>query len=355
MTRSTSRWYSGFLLALVGTLLLGILLRWVLTGLSLPFGLQFKNLKHAHSHLGYYGILFPVVWLVWRQRGTFQLGAGVLSIYAVGVLLSTIGFVRAGYAIDSILGSTLVCGVWLLSAWKQRKELWQSMSWLSSAPLGVLLASCMIPPIAVFTRRDPTFALQLVQTFLSLLIFLVALPSVLSRLNVVAPWTLYWLVCGISGGLFLGVVPHPILGLGLVGMASWVFWGMFQNEEVSLDQQTLWLTWAVGIAALGLELIPNVHVVAIAGIHLTLLGPFLAGFALSLTTTARFPAWLRWSYILTLLVMVTAIGIQHYIPHHEWTYISASAGSLLSVWLIGAILWLQKNPNLLIPQHRKES
>lgn len=355
MNRTSLRWFYGCLACLAGTLLLGIALRWVFTGWTLPWGLQFKHLKHAHSHLGYYGVMFPIVWLFWRHKGSFQLHPIALVLYAIGIVMSTIGFVRAGYAIDSIIGSTLVGLVWLVSAWKQRRELLQSMSWLSSAPLGILLASCMIPPIAVYTRKDPAFALQLVQTFLSLLIFLVALPSVLKRLNMVAPWTLYWLICGISGSLFVGIVPHPVLGLGLVGMASWVFWGAFGDEDVPRDQQVMWLLWAMGLAALGLELVPNNHLIAIAGIHLTLLGPFLAGAALTLVPRPGFPSWLRWVYITTLFVMVGAIGIQHYHPHHEWSYVSAVSGSLLGLWITWAAIWLlrQKNLTLWLSQTEK--
>lgn len=65
---ATARWRVGLLAALLGTIGLGVWLRWALAGavdLLAPFG----HLRHAHSHLGYYGLLFPLAWLGWKAAG----------------------------------------------------------------------------------------------------------------------------------------------------------------------------------------------------------------------------------------------------------------------------------------------
>lgn len=329
-------WYTWFVFGLLLTLALGIWLRWSLSGLSLPSFLAFRHLKHAHSHLGYYAVLFPLVWAMWYQRDGFFLSGWMWVLYGVGIVLSVVGFLRAGYCLESIVGSSLVGAIWLVSAWKQRRVVLGPRQWLAAVPIGIFLASLCVPPIAVMTRRQPILALQLVQTFLSLLLFLVALPSILERFRLVAPPNLYWLFCGVAGALFLGVVPHPALGLGLVGMALWIQYTMIQQKGMPVALHLLWSLWTIGTAAVGLHLVPNEHRVAVAGLHLTLLGPFFLG-AIHLFVVPSFPAWWLWSFVCTLLVMVGAIVAPLYISWPWFSQISAVSGTLLGVLVVIAV------------------
>ena len=95
------------LLSLVGTLTLGVGLRWALAGVPLLPG-GFVELRHAHSHLGYYGVLFPLMWWAWRRLGQRAPGLPLLGLYAVGVVMSAVGFAREGYGRPAIIGSTIV-------------------------------------------------------------------------------------------------------------------------------------------------------------------------------------------------------------------------------------------------------
>lgn len=314
------------LTCLLGTLFIGVWLRWTMAGVASLGSFHFGHMKHAHSHLGYFGVIFPLLWATWSVGRRFQLAKTWLVIYLVGIVLSTIGLARAGYKPDAIIGSTLVLMVWLISAWRQKHHILKRDDWLSVAPLGIVLGSLCIPPIAIFTRRDPLLAAQLVKTFLSLLLFLVALPSFLDRLNLRAPPMVLWLICGSSGALFLGLLPHWWFGLGLAGMALWLQWGLAHQKHLPLDLRFLWLGWSFGGMALGLSLLSNTHNIAIAGLHFTILGPLLSS-AWWILAPRTMTKYLRGAYHGFVFLMVTAIAAPSFHPHAFWPTLSAAAGT----------------------------
>ncbi len=60
-------------------LFLGVGLRWGMAGeLHLP--LPFDHFRHAHSHTGYFGVLFPLAWLGWAACGIAPLGRRSLAL-----------------------------------------------------------------------------------------------------------------------------------------------------------------------------------------------------------------------------------------------------------------------------------
>ena len=74
-------WREGGVLALLlATMTLGALLRAQLAGVG-SVGI-FAYVRHAHSHLGYYGVLFPALWYVWStsKRGR-ALSPATLVVY----------------------------------------------------------------------------------------------------------------------------------------------------------------------------------------------------------------------------------------------------------------------------------
>ena len=72
--------------ALLVTLAIGVWLRWSLAT-TLPLPAPFGNARHAHSHLGYFGLLFPLAWLGWRAAGVAVPGPRISALYAaVGAL-----------------------------------------------------------------------------------------------------------------------------------------------------------------------------------------------------------------------------------------------------------------------------
>ena len=143
--------------ALAITLGVGVWLRWVLAGqLTLPF--SFAYLRHAHSHMGYYGVLFPMAWLGWRACGAPIPSTRTLFVYAGACVLAFVGFVHAGYGAMAIAGSTVVAMIWLASSWRLRRRLTTADDPLALMLPGVILSLANIPPIAIFLRRDPPLA-----------------------------------------------------------------------------------------------------------------------------------------------------------------------------------------------------
>lgn len=334
--KNTYRIVHIILLCLLCTCGLGVWLRWSLLHSSLLGPFSFSNLKHAHSHLGYFGVLFPILFIAWHQRGSLQLGLWSRYSYLFAVLLCTIGFAQAGYRIDSIAGSTIVGGVWLIAAWRQRSFAFHRTEWMPVVPLGILLACFCIPPIAVFTRRDPAFAQQLVQTFLSSLLFLVAIPSLQERLRIPAPHAGIWLLLGVSSALFMGIYPHPILGWGLVAAGLLLQW---KSTQVRLSSRTwldysvigMWWAWSWGAILLGLRILPNQHHIAVAGLHFTILGPLLIS-AWYIFARSTMRPFLYVSYIFSVCIMSGAIAAQTLYPLPIWKSITALSGTV--VWIL---------------------
>jgi hypothetical protein len=187
----------GVAVAAVGTLGLGLWLRWFLAG-RVPIPTDFAFLRHAHSHLGYYGLLFPAAWWAWAYVGAATPGPRLTAVYGAATLLATVGFVRAGYGPEAIVGSTIVGVAWLVSAarvLRPRSEAEPSggggrRAAPSPRPLtgmlpAVVLAEACVPPIAIFLRRDPVLAHGLVTTFLTMLLLGVVVPSVLATRGLV--------------------------------------------------------------------------------------------------------------------------------------------------------------------------
>jgi hypothetical protein len=287
-------------LFLCGTLVLGTLLRFALAGVPLSFG-DFAHLRHAHSHLGYYGVLFPLLWLGWRAAGARAPSATVFAVYAGATVVSTIGFATRGYWLPSIAGSTVVGLVWLHAAWQNRAWLRELRSWTWSAPLGVVIASCFVPPIALYTRRDPAFANELVRTFLGVLVFAVFVPSALARLRAPPPVGPLWLVAALAGSLWLGVGVHDALSLGLIALGAWAGVGA-ARASVPSWLRAHWVALALALLALGAGALPKDDAVSVAGLHFAFLGPLLCTWVLDVDERGP-PAWLWAAWSLSVAAM----------------------------------------------------
>lgn len=258
--------------ALAATLILGLWMRWGLAGsIGLPWNLD--HLRHAHSHLGYYGVLFPLAWLGWRRAGAPIPGARLLSLYALSTALSFFGFLRVGYGPEAIAGSTVVGAVWLVSGWGLRHRMATLFDPLGAMLLGVVAAEACVPPIAIFLRRDPALAHGFVATFLALLLFGVMVPSALAARGVRLPWP-GLLLTGLLGAAALGVWPSTIARAGLAGYGLLLLSGAVQRG-LPLHLRLAWSAVALGLLATALGLLPNARPVVIGAIHFTLLSPVL--------------------------------------------------------------------------------
>ncbi len=325
----------GIALGLIGTLALGNLLRWFLAGrIRLPW--NFGDLLHAHSHLGYYAVLFPLAWLGWRRIGAAVPGARVVAVYALAVGVALFGFLRAGYGPEAIVGSAVVGAIWLLSAWAQRARLREPGDPLAAVLPGVILAEACIPPIAIFLRRDPVLAFEFVATFLALLLLAVVIPSALAARRLSAPWPAL-VVAALLGAASLGIWRALPARLGLAVYAGLVANAVLRRQLAG-HLRVLWLVLAAGLLAMAVGAVPNNRAVVIGAIHFTILGPVLASLAVDWLGRPP-PTWVWWIGhgcvgALTAPLVVQGLGVG------AWTYLaSACGGTAVLLWWTLVLVW----------------
>lgn len=316
--------------SLAGVIGMGLWLRLWLAGLvESPLG--FAELRSAHSHLAFYGLIFPGAWLAWLGRGVHVPGPRTLAVYTVAVLASTLAFAHSGYNLVSIVGSTVVLGVWLRWA-TPLFRLFGERSWAGVAAPVVLAASLAIPVVAVLTRRGDPMAVEVVRAFLTWLLLGVAAPAALHRVQAPAPpaWASSLVVLG--AGLALGPAPSlytntllAVAGVGVVRAAA--------LSVAPRAVQAGWFVMGVGLVGLGVGVLPEDYAVTLAGLHFAALGPVF--------TTLLRPAdsWLTgWAYLTTLGGFAAAISAPALIGGGFWPLVSALAGAaVVGFWLADAL------------------
>ncbi|MEM9114015.1 MAG: hypothetical protein AAGD10_10695 [Myxococcota bacterium] len=329
LARRAPRWGTVLAPALLGTMIVGVWLRWVLAG-SMALPIRFGHLRHAHSHLGYFGLLFPLAWMGWRAAGAPAPGRRALMAYALCTALACIGFVRSGYGPIAIVGSTAVAAFWLWSTRPLLGRLQDLQDPLGTVPFGLVASLACVPPIALYLRSDPELAHGLVSTFLSGLLLVVIIPSTLAARRVSAgPWPLF-LVGGSLGSLYLGVAPFPLTRVGLLAYAG-LMAAPVLSPRMELHVRGTWALVGLGLGAMAVGLLPNLRPVALGAIHFLILGPVLGSLA---------PLWLHWSppgWLWCLGhaswgTMSVALVLQAFVAS-PWTWtIAALGGTATLVW-----------------------
>jgi len=309
--------------SLAGTVAVGAWLRLVLAGVPLPLR-DFGDLRHLHTHLGYYGALFPLMWAAWSRLGGPSPGPKALGLYALAVAVSAIGFGLSGYGPVAIAGSTAVLVGWLVSAWALQRS--GPGGWLRGVPLGVLLGSSMVPWVAM--SASGTQAQEVARSFLGMLLLGALVPSALAviRARVFPAWG--WLLAAGAGALSLGAVggPHQV-ALAVVGVLLAV---SVLTSTATVELKLSWLGVALPLAAAGLGLLPLTKQVAVAGLHFLVLGPLLGSL-----WPRRLPAILRWVELSLVSLMCLAILLQDLAWHPYLPTLAAVAGcGVALIWLI---------------------
>ena len=327
-------------LALLGTAALGVWLRWALAG-KVALGLPFEDLRHAHSHLGYFGLLFPLAWWGWSRAGARTPGRSVLLVYASSTVLATVGFVQAGYGPLAIAGCTVVGAIWLWSAWPLLPRMRRWADPLGAVPLGVALSLACVPPIAINLRTDPDLAHGFVTTFLSGLLLVVVVPSVLASARVsVGGWPAL-LLTGVLGSLALGVLPTAPARVGLFAYAALLL-APVRTSSLPAHARACWLAVALGIAALAVGLLPNTRPVALGALHFLILGPVLAAL---MPQTLRHPPprWAWWLGHAAWGSMCAALVAQAFTAA-AWTWTAAALGGTATLLWWAVVLATQLRP-----------
>ncbi len=324
----------------LSTMALGVWLRWYLAG-SLSIHLPFANLLHAHSHLGYFGILFPLAWIGWKGAGARAPGRIALVGYALGTTLACIGFVRSGYGPIAIAGSTAVAAFWLWSASALLKRMGRLHDALGGVPIGIVASLACVPPIAIYLRSEPLVAHGFVSTFLSGLLLVVIVPSTFGGRGLSpGPWPLFLLV-GCLGALFLGVAPHPVTRICLFIYAALVLTPCRSNQ-LELHARILWAFVACGLGAMAIGVLPNIRPVALGAIHFLILGPVMATLA-PLWLRRVPPTWAWWLGHASIGTMAGALVMQAFIADF-WTWRLAAAGGTATLLWWCCVLALQWFP-----------
>lgn len=322
--------------ALLVAMGLGVYLRWSLAGLA-SLWRPFEQLRHAHSHLGYFGLLFPLAWLGWSRAGVRCPGPRAAKLYGLLVLVTCVAFALQGYKAVAIAGSSLISLFWLWSARVLLARLRSLSDPLGAVPGGLLLSLACVPPIAIYLRAQPALAQGFVSTFLSGLLFLVFVPSVFAARKIqLAPWPIY-LLMGSSASLFLGVYPNGVTRLGLVGFSA-ILLSVLGVKSLERSLRVLWAMVALGLFAMATGWLPNTRSVALGAMHFLVLAPMLATLS---------PLWLRRNpsrriWLLGHLAwgsMCLALVLQAFFPAH-WTWlVAAVGGSATLLWWIAVLFW----------------
>lgn len=313
-------------LALAGTVSLGTALRWVLAGQSLPVG-QFHHLRSAHVHLGYYGVVFPFVWLAWGRLGLRIPGPRMLALYGTAVAASTVDFALEGYAPVSIVGSTVVLATWLAFAWPHRVRI-ARRDWLAPVFPAVICSAVAIPAVAVMAARGNPLAQDLVHSFLTWLLLGVAAATALRSTGFAPPPPCLHLATVIGSGLALGILPHWGTR-ALLALQGYLYVRAAMGSRETAVLRAAWSILGAGLVAVGAGWVPALATVAVAGIHYALLGPVL----LTLAWPARRRVW-QPAYLVLLLASCGAIGASAWMPYPWWPTLTAGLGSMVAAaWL----------------------
>lgn len=315
--------------ALGVTVVLGAWLRLALAGRATLVG-DFSNLLHAHSHLGYFGVLFPLAWAGWKGAGAPVPGARWMAVYAVATVLSFVGFLRAGYGPEAIAGSTLVGLIWLGSAWGIRDRVLRPDDPLALVPPGVVGAMACVPFIALNLRSNPPLAQGLIATFLAVLLLAVIAPSALAARGIRAVASPVLAACALLGALSLGIWPSAPARAGLALYAAWLV-SVGREGSLPLHLRGAWALVGAGLLAMAAGLLPNVRPVVIGAIHFMVLSPLLGTLARGwLPRSLPEPAW----WVLHLLVVLLAGPlVMQGLGGGVWTLTASAAGG------VGVALW----------------
>jgi hypothetical protein len=330
-------WWALLAGSLLLAMALGVWMRWALAGVVTLWG-PFDQLRHAHSHLGYFGLLFPLAWLGWGAAGAPTPGLRALWGYGAAVLASFVGFLWSGYGPLAIAGSTVVAAFWIWSAAPLLRRLASPCDPLGVAPPGLLLSLACVPPIALFLRSDPALAQGFVSTFLSGLLFLVVLPSALAARGVTTgPWPLS-LLAGSLGAAALGVWPTPLARAGLLVYAALLV-APVVTARLSWPTRAAWAPVVVGLGAMALGALPNVRPVALGATHFLILGPVLGTLA-PVWLRRQPPLWAWWCGHALWGLMSAALVAQAFVAA-PWTWTAAALGGTGALLWWGAVMILQ--------------
>lgn len=322
---------------LFGTVLTGLAFRSRLAGFG-GWPIDRLDLYRAHTHLAYYGVLFPLAAIASKAAGWWVPSTRMFALYAAATALGFAGFLREGYGPLAIATSTVVLAFWIAFAVKNRVfPIGIRDRWMRAAPLSVLISAALIPAVAVLARRDPAASAQTAKVFLALLMFGVFVPAIRDRGSSFAPPAWAWFPASVLSALHAagwsaaGAGPVALGALLLRSLARETrAEGGVRADRGGRELSALWAIFALSMILTGLGVLPSSRFLSIAGLHYLILGPLLLEF-LRRHADLRISGRVRAPYLATLAVMCAAILLPVPFPSRMllWQRAAAASGAVL--------------------------
>jgi hypothetical protein len=325
------------LVFLLATVTLGLSFRWQLAGANIRF-LGGLDLRRAHSHLAFYGVVFPAVWYIGVGEGLFAARRKLLLAYFLAVGVSAVGFLVQSYGPVSIAGSTVVLFVWLVFAADLIRS--ETNPFLRLVPIFIFLSAIAIGFVAVLSKRNPLVADQIAHSFLGCLLLGVLAPTCLSALRssqglrtpslaTGAAWATAAFISAVS---IPGLVDGWAMGAGSLALGAMIIHGSLSidRKDRAFRLRRLVFYWALFGAALvltGVGLLRTTHLFAIAGIHFLVLAPILLTVAELKGSDSSRSAFARIPYEIAVGVMCAAIALQDLFPRFSFGFQRLAAWS----------------------------
>ena len=322
----------GAVVFFVVTVCLGLLMRVdMATGVLTRAGWSLANLRHAHSHAGYYGVLTLAWWTVERQSGR-AVSRQLVLLYAASALLAVVGFAWFGYRSVTIVLSTVVAAGWLWVG-MARLRARRGREWLDAAPYGLVLSVLLVPAVAVTAKHDPSLSRDLAHVFVGVVSFTMMVPAAWQHLGMARTLPLTAYVPVAVAAAFAVVFATQASTAALVATVAYAVLVSATVMRASLDwpAQSLWLVHAGSMAFAAAPFLPGAPA-RIAGLHFLILGPLLASFFAPLVSPL-----IRRLYAVALGFMLMSIVVPEHLAPESPARVTAAASTLfVAVALVAA-------------------
>jgi len=185
-----------YAVSLIALIVIGILMRLQFVGF-LPKELATLQWRQAHSHLGFFGVLVPMTWIINETFNNLFRYSKTLYFYLALVAISFFSFLDSGYNIISHIASGFIFSIWIFTFF--RNESHQSKQIFEKIMNSVLLIFSLI--MVILGRKIyPHLTLdKLAHGFVFNLLFLIIVPSVVKKIlrsfQYKALWPVWWLGC----------------------------------------------------------------------------------------------------------------------------------------------------------------
>lgn len=182
--------------ALITLMLIGILMRLQFAGL-LPKELSMLQLRQAHSHLGFFGVLVPMTWMINQTFSVNSKYNNILYFYVGLVITSFFSFLDSGYNVISHIASGLIFGIWIFTLFKIESH---DLVQLPEKFMNSILLICSLAMVIIGRKFFPNLTVdKLAHGFVFNLLFLIITPSVVKKIvgsfQQKTLWLAWWFGC----------------------------------------------------------------------------------------------------------------------------------------------------------------